>query len=59
MSQEQYQSFIESGLVHIIAVSGGNMVMLTAFLALLLFRLPFYCRTTLLLMAIIAYTGLV
>ncbi len=50
-----YQSFINSGLVHIIAVSGWNIVMITVFLGFILFFLPFYLRTILILIVIILY----
>ncbi|MCX6823130.1 MAG: ComEC/Rec2 family competence protein [candidate division SR1 bacterium] len=52
---DEYQNFISSGLVHLIAVSGGNLVMITVFLGLVLFFLPFYIRTGIILLAIIFY----
>ena len=50
-----YQNFISSGLVHIIAVSGGNIVMITVFLGVLFFFIPFYLRSGVILLCIIFY----
>lgn len=47
--------YIDSGLVHIIAVSGGNVVMLTVFLSFLFFFIPFYLRTGVIILCIIGY----
>lgn len=55
MTDQDYDMFIDSGLVHIIAVSGGNIVMIVIFLSAILFRVPFYLRTFIILCAIIAY----
>lgn len=44
MTEEQYDIYIRSGLVHIVAVSGGNMVLLVLMLSWLFFRLPYYVR---------------
>lgn len=56
MSAEQYDTFIQSGLIHIVAVSGGNMVLLVVVLRWLLFWLPYYPRlwATMVLMSIYA-----
>lgn len=54
-SKSDYQLFIDSGLVHLVAVSGGNIVMLVAFLMLILFFVPFYVRIVIIIFAIIAY----
>lgn len=54
-SSSQYQTLIDSGLVHLVAVSGGNVVMLVTFLTAILFRIPFYPRLILLLLAVISY----
>jgi competence protein ComEC len=53
--QDKYQMYIDSGLVHIIAVSGGNVVMLTVFLSFLFFFIPFYLRTGVIILCIIGY----
>ena len=53
--QSDYQSFIDSGLVHLIAVSGGNIIMIVVFLGFILLRLPFYLRNFLILLCIIIY----
>lgn len=54
--KEDYQSFIDSGLVHIIAVSGGNIIMIVVFLSFVLFFLPFYFRNFVILLSIILYS---
>jgi len=51
----EYQSFINSGLVHIVAVSGWNILMIVVFLQCILFFLPFYVRLGLILITIIWY----
>lgn len=55
MGDDDYQLFVDSGIVHIIAVSGWNIVMLVLFLQLILFRLPFYARIALVIPCIIIY----
>lgn len=55
MSDDDYQLFIDSGIVHIIAVSGWNIVMLVLFLQLILFWLPFYARIIVIIPCIIIY----
>jgi len=55
---EDYQLFIDSGIVHIIAVSGAHMMTLVLFLQLLLFFLPFYVRVAVIIPCIIAYGAL-
>lgn len=52
---DDYDGFINSGLVHIIAVSGGNIIMIVVFLWAILFFLPFYVRNTVILATIILY----
>lgn len=54
-SKSEYQLFVDSGLVHLVAVSGGNIVMLVAFLTAILFFVPFYARITLILLAVLGY----
>lgn len=56
MSKSNYQMFIDSWLVHLIAVSGGNIVILVSFLSIVLFRVPYYLRNCLLIVSIIVYT---
>jgi len=53
--ESEYQSFINSWLVHLVAVSGGNILMIVVFLQCILFFLPFYIRLGLILFAIIGY----
>ncbi len=56
ISKSDYQNFIDSGLVHIIAVSWGNIIMIVVFLSFILFFLPFYLRNLVILIAIIWYS---
>ena len=51
-----YQNFVNSGIVHIIAVSGGNLVMIVVFLSAVLFWVPFYIRNGLIILGVIAFT---
>lgn len=53
--ESEYQSFINSGLVHLVAVSWGNILMIVVFLQFILFFLPFYIRLGLILLTIIWY----
>ena len=50
-----YQNFVASGIVHIIAVSGGNLVMIVVFLSAVLFWVPFYIRNGLIILGVIAF----
>lgn len=54
--KKEYQQFIDSGLVHLIAVSGGNILMIVVFLQFVLFFLPFYVRIGGILIIIIGYS---
>lgn len=54
--EEEYQQFIDSGLVHLVAVSGGNILMIVVFLQFALFFLPFYVRIGLILVTITGYS---
>jgi len=51
----KYQQFVDSGLVHIIAVSGGNIIMIVIFLSFTLFFVPFYLRNAIILCTVILY----
>lgn len=55
LSKADYQGFVESGIVHIIAVSGGNLVMIVIFLGAVLFFLPFYLRNAVILLGVVAF----
>lgn len=55
MNDEQYTLFVDSWLVHIIAVSWWNIVMLVLFLHILLFWVPFYLRIGIIIPCIIFY----
>jgi competence protein ComEC len=52
---EEYTTFTNSGLVHIIAVSGGNIAMVVILLSFLLKWVPLYVRNGLILLMIIFY----
>lgn len=52
---DDYQTFVDSGLVHLIAVSGGNIIMIVVFLWFVLIRVPFYIRTFIILIIIVTY----
>jgi len=54
--ESEYQSFINSGLVHLVAVSGGNILMIVVFLQCILLFIPFYPRLGLILLTIIGYS---
>lgn len=54
--ESEYQRFIDSGLVHLIAVSGGNILMIVVFLQCILFFLPFYVRLGVILCTIVGYS---
>lgn len=49
------KDFINSGLVHILAVSGGNIAMLVSFLMLILFWLPYYARIGVISVMVVIY----
>lgn len=52
---EDYTNFINSSLVHIIAVSGQNIIMLVLFLSFVLFFIPFYPRNIIIWITILFY----
>ena len=54
-----YQSFLDSGLVHLVAVSGGNIAIMVALASLLLFWVPFTLRTVVLMIVVVGYAYLV
>lgn len=53
--KDSYTTFQQSGLVHIIAVSGGNIMIIVIFMSFLLFWIPFYIRKFVIWAAIIVY----
>lgn len=55
LENAQYQQFVESGIVHIIAVSWWNLVMIVVFLGGILFFLPFYLRNALIISGVCAF----
>ena len=52
---DNYNTFVDSWLVHVIAVSGGNIAMVLILLSFLLSFLPFYVRNGFLIVWIIFY----
>ena len=50
-----YQAYIDSSLVHIVAVSWGNIALLLIFLRIILFWVPFYPRVIILWVSITWY----
>lgn len=55
ISKEQYDWFIRSGLVHLVAVSGGNIMMVSIFLSRVLFWMPYYVRLCFIWVGIVLY----
>ncbi len=51
----QYQQFISSGLVHIVAVSGSNILYVVLFCNIALFFIPYYIRVFVVLGVIVFY----
>jgi len=56
LSEYTYKQFIDSWIVHIIAVSGWNIIMIIVFLNFVLFFLPFKIRIAFILSIIIFYS---
>lgn len=54
-SSQEYDNFVQSWLVHILAVSGSNVVYLSFFLSVVFFWLPFYARSLLIWISIVLY----
>ena len=52
---DNYNTFVDSWLIHIIAVSGGNIAMVLILLSFLLWFLPYYVRNSFLIVWIILY----
>lgn len=59
MQKEQYDDFIRSNLAHLVAVSGGNLIMLAWFLLFLLFFIPVYFRYVCVFISLVLYSMLV
>ena len=55
LSKEEYEWFIRSWLVHLIAVSGGNIVLIVSFVSVLLRFVPYYLRLVILIGVVISY----
>ncbi len=53
--KQDYENFIKSWLVHIIAVSGANIMIIVVFLSFVLFFVPFYLRLAIILVVITIY----
>jgi ComEC/Rec2-related protein len=58
LSQDIYDDFIDSGLVHLIAVSGSNVMLLSIVLGYMLFWMPYYIRLSFIGMGIVMYGSL-
>ncbi len=54
--KDEYDKFIDSWLVHIIAVSGWNIIMIVVFLNFVLFFVPLYARNIIILSVIVFYS---
>jgi len=59
LSKKNYNQFINSWLVHIIVVSGWNIMFVIIFLSVLLFFIPFYIRLIIIWIWIFLYSMLV
>jgi len=59
LTKPLYDEFIKSGLVHIIVVSGWNIMFLIIFLSLVLFFIPFYIRLFVIWTIVIFYAMMV
>jgi len=59
MTKDEYEWFLGSSLVHLVAVSWGNLVFVAALLTILLFFLPFYLRIVLVFIFVWLYSWLV
>lgn len=55
LSEEAYNQFKSSGLVHLIVVSGGNIMMVSVLMGFLLFWLPYYIRIGVIAISIVWY----
>ena len=55
LAKQDYQGFIDSWIVHIIAVSWGNLVMIVVFLGAILFWVPFYIRNAFIILGVIFF----
>lgn len=55
INKQTTEDFTQSSLVHLIAVSGGNLLMIASLLGILLFRLPLYIRFFVIGIAMILY----
>lgn len=59
LTKSLYDEFIKSGLVHIIVVSGWNIMFLIIFLSIILFFIPFYIRLIIIWMIVVFYAMIV
>ena len=55
LPKKDYQGSIDSWIVHIIAVSWGNLVMIVVFLGAILFWMPFYIRNAFIILGVIFF----
>lgn len=56
VDDDVYDLFIRSGLVHLLVVSGGNIMMLVVLLHALLFFVPLYPRLVIIVGAVVGYS---
>lgn len=59
MTKSEYQLFVDANLVHLVAVSGGNLIMLVIFLNIFFFWLPYKVRMLFILLWLAGYVLLV
>ena len=59
MSNRQYRQYIGSQTVHIVAISGWNLILVSAVLWFLLFWLPFYIRLFFIFLGITGFTFII
>jgi len=55
MDKQQYQTYIQSSLVHLVAVSGGNLVIIWLCSSMLFFFLPLYLRSVVVCICVYVY----
>ena len=59
MTKIEYEWFLWSSLVHLVAVSGWNLIFIATLLTIFLFFLPFYVRIVVVFLLVVGYCWLV
>ncbi len=59
MTKPEYEWFLWSSLVHLVAVSGWNLIFIATLLTIFLFFLPFYVRIVVVFILVVGYCWLV